>query len=69
GGWGWMGGTSQASPHVAGVAALIVEKNGGDMKPAQIERELRLSADDLGRPGRDTSFGHGRVNAAQAVGN
>lgn len=69
GGWGWMGGTSQASPHVAGVAALIVEKNGGDMNPAHIERELRLSADDLGKPGQDPYYGHGRVNAAKAIGN
>lgn len=69
GGWGWMGGTSQASPHVAGVAALIVEKNGGNMKPAHIEQVLRHSADDLGAPGQDPYFGHGRVNAAQAVEN
>ncbi len=67
--YSWYGGTSQASPHVCGVAALIVEKNGGDMNPAHIERELRLSADDLGKPGQDPYYGHGRVNAAQAVGN
>jgi subtilisin family serine protease len=65
--YAWYAGTSQASPHVAGVAALIVEANGGDMKPSQIVRELRQSADDLGKPGQDVYFGHGRVNAAAAV--
>jgi len=65
--YAWYAGTSQAAPHVAGVAALIVEKNGGDMKPSQILRELRQTADDLGKPGQDITFGYGRVNAAQAV--
>ena len=65
--YAWFGGTSQAAPHVCGVAALIVEKNGGSMKPAHIERELRQSADDLGKPGGDPFFGYGRVNAARAV--
>jgi len=67
GGWSWVAGTSQAAPHVAGVAALIIEKNGGDMKPAHILRELRRSADDLGKPGQDPYYGYGRVNAARAV--
>ena len=65
--YAWFGGTSQAAPHVAGVAALIIEKNGGSMKPKHILRELRQSADDLGKPGQDPFFGYGRINAAQAV--
>jgi len=67
GGYGWMAGTSQATPHVAGVAALIIEMNGGNMKPQHVIRDLRQSADDLGKPGQDVYFGHGRVNAARAV--
>ncbi len=67
GGYSWYGGTSQASPHVAGVAALIVEKHGRLLTPAQIKRELRHSADDLGKQGQDPYFGFGRVNAARAV--
>jgi len=67
GGWYWSAGTSMASPHAAGVAALIIGKNGGDMKPAQVKAALRQSADDLGKPGKDDFFGHGRVNAYNAV--
>jgi subtilisin family serine protease len=65
--YAWFGGTSQAAPHVCGVAALIIEKNGGDMDPAHVLRDLRLSADDLGKPGRDEYYGYGRVNATSAV--
>jgi len=60
-------GTSMAAPHVAGVAALIIEKNGGSMHPAQVEAALRASADDLGKPGNDDFYGRGRVNALRAV--
>ncbi len=67
GGFTFAAGTSQAAPHVAGVAALIIEAGGGDMKPAHVLRELRACADDLGKPGQDTEYGYGRVNAYQAV--
>jgi subtilisin family serine protease len=67
GGWYWGSGTSQASPHLAGVAALIIGKNGGSMKPAHVEAVLRASADDFGKPGKDAFYGHGRVNAHKAV--
>jgi len=65
--YAWYAGTSQAAPHVCGVAALIIEKNGGDMNPAHVKRELRQSADDLGKVGQDPLYGYGRVNAARAV--
>ena len=67
GSWYWSAGTSMAAPHVSGVAAIIVGKNGGSMHPAQVEAALRQSADDLGKPGKDDFYGHGRVNAANAV--
>ncbi len=63
----WAGGTSQAAPHVSGIAALMIGKNGGSMHPAQVKTKLRQSADDLGVPGKDKYFGHGRVNALNAV--
>ncbi|MBX0290266.1 S8 family serine peptidase [Hymenobacter sp. HSC-4F20] len=63
----WSAGTSMAGPHAAGVAALIVGKNGGQMDPTQVRAALRASADDLGKPGRDPYYGYGRVNAYRAV--
>jgi len=64
--YSWAAGTSMSSPAAAGVAALIVGKY-GPMDPAQLEAKLRASADDLGKPGRDDAYGHGRVNAYRAV--
>ncbi|MCB0459054.1 MAG: S8 family serine peptidase [Flavobacteriaceae bacterium] len=66
-GWYWSVGTSMAAPHATGVAALIIGKNGGDMKPAQVEAALKRTADDLGKPGNDDYYGAGRVNAYRAV--
>lgn len=66
-GWTWTAGTSMAAPHAAGVAALIIGKNGGSMDPAHVLSVMRQSADDLGKPGKDEYYGNGRVNAARAV--
>ena len=63
----WASGTSMATPYVAGVAALIIGKNGGSMDPDAVVRILRQSADDVGKPGNDDFYGAGRVNAARAV--
>ena len=59
-------GTSMASPHVAGVAALIRSLH-PEFTAEQIRQVLRTSADDIGTPGFDNQFGHGRVNAARAL--
>lgn len=69
GGWTWAAGTSMSAPHVTGVAALIIGKNGGSMHPAQVETALKNSADDLGKSGKDDFYGNGRVNAYRAVSN
>ncbi len=63
----WAAGTSMASAHASGVAALIIGKNGGHMAPAQVAAALRAAADDLGKPGKDPYYGLGRVNAYNAV--
>ena len=59
-------GTSMAAPAVSGVAALIIGKY-GRVGPAEVERRLRQSADDLGKPGNDDFYGSGRVNAFRAT--
>lgn len=61
GGWYWSAGTSMAAPHAAGVAALIISANGGEMKPAAVEREMRRMATEMAK-GRTDVFGHGLVN-------
>ncbi len=63
----WAAGTSMAAPHVSGVAALIIGQHGGKMDPVKVEKLLRASADDLGKPGKDPWYGFGRVNAYKAV--
>ena len=59
-------GTSMAAPHIAGVAALVLSAWPTDT-PDEIETALESTAVDLGTPGRDDTFGFGRVNAAAAV--
>jgi subtilisin len=59
-------GTSMASPHAAGVAALVLSRN-PSLTPEQVRQVLRASSKDLGTPGWDPLFGYGRVNARQAV--
>ncbi len=65
--YSWAAGTSMAAPHVSGVAAIIIDRNGGSMKPAAVEAALRATADDLGKPGKDDHYGAGRVNAGRAA--
>jgi subtilisin family serine protease len=55
-----------ATPHVAGVAALIVSKY-GKMHPAKLRAYLNGGADDLGSPGKDPFYGQGRVNALGSI--
>lgn len=67
GGWAWAAGTSMASPHVAGVAALIIGKNGGEMDPHEVTMQLLKTADKIDGEGTSAYFGNGRVNAYRAV--
>lgn len=65
-GYANMDGTSMASPAVAGVAALIKAAN-RNLTPRDVADVLAKSSLDLGSLGRDDTYGHGRVDAAQAV--
>lgn len=66
GGYGSGTGTSFAAPLVAGVAALMLSAN-PDLSGPQVLELLKQTADDLGTPGWDTTYGAGRVNALKAV--
>jgi subtilisin family serine protease len=66
-GFAFAAGTSMAAPHVAGVAALIVAKNGGQMAPIEVTKQLLKTADNIDGKGASVSFGKGRVNALRAV--
>lgn len=63
--WPWSG-TSMASPHVAGVAALLLEKD-STLLPHELMYIIRETAVDLGTVGRDNVFGFGRVDALAAA--
>ena len=64
GGYESVPGTSQATPHVSGVAALLVSK--GITGQAAVRRILE-NADDVGPAGPDAEYGAGIVNARRTV--
>lgn len=60
------GGTSMATPHVSGVAALVWSAN-PSWTNAEIRDALDTTALDLGDPGRDVYYGFGLVQAKDAL--
>lgn len=66
GGYGLLDGTSMASPHTAGCAALILSAKPG-LPAYQVERVLAYTAVDLGPGGPDMTYGIGRINCFSAV--
>lgn len=60
-------GTSMATPHVAGVAALVLAKSPG-LTPAQVIRKLTSSADRVaGAKKGSAAYGAGRLNCEKAL--
>ena len=58
-------GTSQATPHVAALAALLYRQ--GITDPAAVQAAIERTAEDLGSPGRDNNFGHGLIRPSVAL--
>jgi serine protease len=56
----FLQGTSMATPHVAGFAALLIQQ--GITSPAAIEAIMKRYATDLGPAGRDNEYGYGLIN-------
>ena len=60
-------GTSMASPHVAGVAALLMGSNPSYTAEA-VRNKMNETALDLGATGKDNLYGYGLVDASLALG-
>jgi len=62
----YLQGTSQAAPHVAGLAALIWSTN-TELTPDQVQGIIQDTAVDLGSTGWDQYYGHGLIDALAAL--
>lgn len=64
--YGFMSGTSMATPAVSGIAALVWS-NFPSCTGTEIRNALKATARDAGAAGKDVYFGYGIVQAADAV--
>lgn len=65
GGYASFSGTSGATPHVCGTAALLLSVN-PNLTPADVSMILQTTSVDKGVPGKDPRYGAGRIDAYQA---
>lgn len=66
GGYGTKSGTSMASPHLAGVVALLLQAH-PSLTRDELHEALTSTAVDLGDSGYDHDYGHGRIDAVAAL--
>lgn len=59
-------GTSAASPHAAAIATLVLQHD-SLLTPQEVYQRLSDTAQDIGAPGYDNIYGHGVINAYDAV--
>ncbi|TFH42690.1 MAG: hypothetical protein E4G94_05870, partial [ANME-2 cluster archaeon] len=64
--YAYLGGTSMATPHVSGAAALILQAY-PDMSPLEVKQLLESTAVDLGISGKDNVSGSGRIDVLKAI--
>lgn len=74
GGYGSMGGTSMACPHVAGLASLVISywNRGGNTSwtPSQVKNAITSNCDDINsiaNSGWDRYTGYGRINVRSTL--
>lgn len=76
GGYGYLSGTSMASPHVAGVVAAMLatpitvaadQNQDGLWGVNEVRQQLQSTSDDLGTIGYDTFYGYGLVDAEESI--
>ncbi len=64
--YAYFEGTSMATPHVAGIVGLLYSYE-PNLTQSDVYTILLNSAEDLGEPGRDDSYGWGLVQAGRAL--
>ncbi len=66
GGYCKMSGTSMATPHTSGIAAMMLEAD-TTLWPEEVKWLLENTSIDFGVTGKDSAYGSGRIDALKAV--